>query len=310
MLCGAPPFVSEGFGDIIIMHVMRPPDPPQAKNPAIPDGVAAAMLCALSKEPADRFQSMGEFQAALRSLTTAPHAMPFAMQPSAVRTAVLEGQEVAAQRPVMPFDRTMATPPPVALGRAPSRPPWGAMVTPPPVAPGRAPSRPPSHVSTMFDPSASGSPPSTTKQSTTFRNASGEMAATNVNLRGKRNTIVAVAAVVALAAAGLVITLLVTRPGPKPQTVEVAAPTAAPDPTPPPSPLPPPQAEPIHEIEPPPSTPPTNTVEPERQAGPDHKSTRKPSNGKSRRPDRPTEQPTPPPVADPGSKQKPDTERW
>jgi serine/threonine protein kinase len=36
MLCGGPPFISEGFGDIIIMHVMKEPEPPQNKNPAVP----------------------------------------------------------------------------------------------------------------------------------------------------------------------------------------------------------------------------------------------------------------------------------
>ena len=36
MLCGRLPFLSEGFGDIIIMHVMKEPEPPQLKNPAVP----------------------------------------------------------------------------------------------------------------------------------------------------------------------------------------------------------------------------------------------------------------------------------
>jgi serine/threonine protein kinase len=321
MLCGAPPFVSEGFGDIIIMHVMRPPEPPQSKNPAIPDSVAAAMLCALSKEPADRFQSMAEFQAALRSSTGMYAAPVFGAPPSTVRTAVLEGEQAAAARP---FDRTMATPAPVAVGRAPSRPPYGMGTTPPPMSGGRAPSRPPRalgmtpppagagrspswppHVSTMLDPSASVAPPGTTKQSTTFRNASGELAATDVNLRGKRNTVVAIGAVVALAAAGLVITLIVTRPAPKPIPVETTAPVAAPEPTPVPSPLPPPQAEPIHEPE---SPPPANTLEVERPLANERKPIKKPSGGKIRHPEHATD--PAPQVAPEASGKKPDTERW
>jgi eukaryotic-like serine/threonine-protein kinase len=66
MLCGEPPFVSEGLGDLIIRHVMQPPPHPKTKNASIPDTVAAAILRALAKAPGERFQSMTELQTALR----------------------------------------------------------------------------------------------------------------------------------------------------------------------------------------------------------------------------------------------------
>jgi eukaryotic-like serine/threonine-protein kinase len=74
MLCGAPPFVSEALGDLIIRHVMQEPPHPKTKNPSIPDTVAAAILRALAKEPRDRFQSMTELRIALRGhgAATAP----------------------------------------------------------------------------------------------------------------------------------------------------------------------------------------------------------------------------------------------
>jgi hypothetical protein len=233
---------------------------------------------------------MAEFQAALR-LPTGMHATPvFGNQPSAVRTALLDEQQAAAQR-AMPFDRTMATPPPVGLGRMPSRPP------------GRPPSWPPSHISTMVDPSSTVPPPNPVKQTTTFRHATGELGMGNTSLRGKRTTVVAVAAVVALAAAGLIITLLVTRPSGKPPVIETV-PTAAPaEPTPPPpSPVPPPQAE---RFEPPPPPPVVRTFDPEPQ---DTKTSKKISSKTKKNLERPTERPTP--QDDPPSKGRDPTERW
>jgi serine/threonine protein kinase len=296
MLCGAPPFVSEGFGDIIIMHVMREPEPPQSKNPAIPDSVAAAMLCALAKDPNNRFQSMLEFQAALRGHVTS-HPTPGFGAPSPVRTAILDAdQSIAAQRAVMPFDVTI-TPPPMVSGtrggsRTPSRPP------------ARTPSRPPSNVSTLVEPGGSGEVVGVTKQSTTFRNATGELRNTDVTFRAKRNTIVAVAAVVALAAAGLIITVLVTRPSGKTPGTEPTTATVAP-PAEPFVPPPPPLAEPIHAVEQPAPPPPRPAVEDEPTDNRGHK---RPSSGKSKKPDKPTERPVVAPPPDPTGKK--DTERW
>jgi serine/threonine protein kinase len=277
MLCGAPPFISEGFGDIIIMHVMREPEPPQSKNPSIPDGVAAAILCALAKEPKDRFQSMVDFQAALRAHGSGFSPQAFAGS-AAVRTAILNEAAGTAERAAMPFDRTMATPAPVYLGspsrppsgystatpapvypRSSSRPPYGSSsVTPAPVRvgspsrPPRPPSHPPAQGSTLVDPAAQLDPTGAAKQPTTFRTTTGEVAVADISLRPKRHTAIAVAAVVGLAAVGLVVTLVVTRPPSKPAAIETAPP--APEPVPPPPP-PPPEPEPVPEVQPPPPPP-------------------------------------------------------
>jgi serine/threonine protein kinase len=299
MLCGAPPFISEGFGDIIIMHVMKEPEPPQNKNPSIPDGVAAAILCALAKDPNDRFQTMLEFQTALRSLAGQQHATPVFGAPSPVRTAILDVPiEDAAERAQMPFDRTMATPPPVMVTSR-SRPP-------------RPPSTPPSHISTLVDPTARVEPVAPPKQSTTFRNATGEMADTAVKIRGKRSAAVAVAGVVGLAAAGLVITLLVTRPSGKPASTETNATRPAPDPSPIPTPVPEPDP-PQRPFEPPPPPPPSPPPTPApRAAEPEQHETKnhgkKPGKGRKPAPETAPERPAPPPSEPAGSKK--DTERW
>ena len=305
MLCGAPPFVSEGFGDIIIMHVMREPEPPQARNPSIPDSVAAAMLCALAKDPSNRFQSMLELQAALRSQMPG-HAVPSFAPPSAVRTAILDEQAAAAERAAMPFDRTMATPAPVYL----RTPPPVYPTTPPPVSlrspsrPPRQPSSPPAPGSTMLDPAAARDPLSSTKQPTTFRTATGEVSDTDIKIRSKRSPLAGIMAVVVLAAAGLVVTILVTRPSSKPVPVETVAPPPEPVPIPPLAPPPPPPPDPVPAAEPPSQIPHYTAEEPDIQKGKGH---RKPGVRTPKPPaSKPNEGPLPP-SAEPSKKE---TERW
>jgi len=65
MLSGAPPFVGAGFGDLLLMHMTRPPAPLRTLNPGIPPHVEAAVLRALQKAREARFSSMAELQRAL-----------------------------------------------------------------------------------------------------------------------------------------------------------------------------------------------------------------------------------------------------
>src|SRR6266496_1421185 len=60
MLVGAPPFMSPGWGDIVLMHVTKPVPPPRAKNPTIPTELEAVILRALAKQPDERWASMNE----------------------------------------------------------------------------------------------------------------------------------------------------------------------------------------------------------------------------------------------------------
>jgi eukaryotic-like serine/threonine-protein kinase len=71
MLCGAPPFVSSGYGEVLVMHLTQPPPPPRSKNPAIPEGLEQTMLRTLAKRPEERFASMAELQTALGRVPTA-----------------------------------------------------------------------------------------------------------------------------------------------------------------------------------------------------------------------------------------------
>ena len=284
MLCGAPPFVSEGFGDIIIMHVMKEPEAPQQRNPAVPDAVSAAILCALAKKPEDRFESMGEFQAALRGYALS-HATPVHGMPSVGSTSILEGyHEPLARRPVSAFDRTMATPAPVS------------------VSPGTF---PPSHIPTIVDPTTS------PKQSTTtFRTATGEVTHTALASTGKRKTIIAAASVIGFAAVGLAVTLLVTRSSPQP-TVPTAPAVAVPEPEPvaiPAPPAAPPER--IPAFEPPRPAPPPAVAPAPLPAG-ENKHHKKGSSGKPKNVgEKVADKPAPPEESPAAPGGKKNTERW
>ena len=298
MLCGGPPFISEGFGDIIIMHVMKEPVPPQQKNPAVPNDVSAAILKALAKSPDDRFQSMHEFQAALRHHAVSQQSTPVHGIPVVGSTAILNEQPAAnSRRSGVAFDQTMATPAPVSL-------------RPGSYQPSRPASYPPSRVSTIVEPVTS------PKQTTTFRTATGEVADTALSAPGKRRTVIAVGAIVGLAAVGLAITLLVTRPSHHPTgSAEPAATATAPEPAPIPA-APPAQPEPVPAfVPPPPPTPaaerPRIPVEPVEEDRPHKKgSTSKPKKGGEKVADKP-DKPAPPEV-DPTTAAggKKNTERW
>jgi serine/threonine-protein kinase len=65
MLAGAPPFVSEGLGELLHMHMNVPAAPLSEHNPAVSPALAGAVAKAVEKDPAARHASMRTFQEAL-----------------------------------------------------------------------------------------------------------------------------------------------------------------------------------------------------------------------------------------------------
>jgi serine/threonine protein kinase len=280
MLCGAPPFLSEGLGDIIIMHVMKEPDPPHYKNPAIPDELSAAILCALAKAPEQRFQSMADFASALRGQMTVPfHASH--ITPPVGSTAILTEQSPGGrQRSGFAFDRTI-TPAPISL------------------TPG---------VVSAYRRAPTVEPTPAIKQTTTFRNATGEVADTEITAPAKSRTAIAVASIIGVAAVGLAVTLLVTRGAPTKTTVEPAASSPAPAAIPSV-----PAPDPVRAFEPPPqpAVAPTPPPEPPPAAASDEPGKQRKKGSKSKRvADKPTERSEPAPAPPPPSDGKKNTERW
>jgi serine/threonine-protein kinase len=66
MMCGQPPFVSEGFGELVNMHLNVAPPAPSSQNPNVSPTLDAIVLKMLSKNPDDRFADMSELQTALK----------------------------------------------------------------------------------------------------------------------------------------------------------------------------------------------------------------------------------------------------
>ena len=70
MLAGAPPFVSEGLGELLHMHMNVRAAPLSDHNPAVGPTLGAAVARAIEKDPAARHASMKAFQEALVTAIT------------------------------------------------------------------------------------------------------------------------------------------------------------------------------------------------------------------------------------------------
>src|SRR3954467_4925766 len=58
MLCGEPPFVRDGMGDLIVAHVSEAPQPLHARVPGPPPVLDDLVMQMLAKAPNDRPQTM------------------------------------------------------------------------------------------------------------------------------------------------------------------------------------------------------------------------------------------------------------
>ncbi|HSS37398.1 MAG TPA: protein kinase, partial [Polyangia bacterium] len=67
MVVGQPPFVSEGFGDLVNMHMNMAPPRPSGLRPDVPPALEALILTTLAKAPEERFEAMPALQAALKA---------------------------------------------------------------------------------------------------------------------------------------------------------------------------------------------------------------------------------------------------
>src|SRR5215207_9840267 len=76
MLAGHPPFRGVTTESLARQHVMTPPQPVTQFRPAVPAIVNEALMRALAKAPADRFNPVGQFSAALAPVTATSFASP------------------------------------------------------------------------------------------------------------------------------------------------------------------------------------------------------------------------------------------
>jgi len=71
MLCGRPPFLADGAGELMMMHMTVQPEPPSRHNPEISPELEQVILRMLAKRREDRFATMLEFDQALTELSIA-----------------------------------------------------------------------------------------------------------------------------------------------------------------------------------------------------------------------------------------------
>jgi len=65
MLCGHAPYISPGWGDVLMMHMSDPVPVPSAENPRVPPSIDKVVVTALAKKKTDRFPSMRDMNRAL-----------------------------------------------------------------------------------------------------------------------------------------------------------------------------------------------------------------------------------------------------
>ncbi len=65
MLTGRTPFQGDGFGEVLVAHLTKPPPVPSSIRHDLPPGIESVVMHALEKAKDQRFQSMEEFVAAL-----------------------------------------------------------------------------------------------------------------------------------------------------------------------------------------------------------------------------------------------------
>ncbi|MBL4634713.1 MAG: serine/threonine protein kinase, partial [Kofleriaceae bacterium] len=67
MLCGRPPFIGEGSGEILAAQIHIAPSPIQAHDASIPDSMSEVVMKLLEKDPASRYQTMSDVIDALNN---------------------------------------------------------------------------------------------------------------------------------------------------------------------------------------------------------------------------------------------------
>lgn len=65
MVTGRPPFQADSLMAVVVKHITEPPVPPRQLNPSLPGALESAILTALAKDPADRFQTAEAMVAAV-----------------------------------------------------------------------------------------------------------------------------------------------------------------------------------------------------------------------------------------------------
>ncbi|NLK51744.1 MAG: Stk1 family PASTA domain-containing Ser/Thr kinase [Syntrophomonadaceae bacterium] len=111
MLTGRVPFEGESPISVALKHLQDPIMPPRKVEPAIPEIVEQIVLCALNKEPQQRFRSAREMQEALRAASRGEKLEFFSEIPKESKKASNPGPSIPAgqgegwEEETRPYDR-------------------------------------------------------------------------------------------------------------------------------------------------------------------------------------------------------------
>ena len=190
MLCGRPPFLGEGAGDVIAQHIYQPPPQPRTLYPTMSADFEQLILQLLAKAPEDRMQSADELLSALDALAATMQIVPYAASAASVSTVQA------------PIAGSGAVP---AIGTASGAVQGTAPGTGPGVAPGTGPGIGSTPPGTLRYPEAAPEGP----RQTTFSAAAGSSTATPVpvSARGKTGMIVLSLLALGIAIGGTVFAL-------------------------------------------------------------------------------------------------------
>ncbi|HEV8325631.1 MAG TPA: protein kinase [Myxococcota bacterium] len=215
MLCGRPPFLGDGLGEMLLAHMVTPPPPLSQFRGNVPPALEAAIMRALAKDPAERYAGMDELaQALLAAIGASPPAK------TSTRGSITTGATGAA-RASGPVRATGAT----SLRVAPAdASPETALATT--IAPTPAPAEMVSATSAArnADVAARNGPPSTITASAAEIRADAALASLPERRgRSTKTVVAAVAVAVAVAAATAVVLAVAGVGGDDAETGDVGA---------------------------------------------------------------------------------------
>ncbi|HEY2899132.1 MAG TPA: protein kinase [Polyangia bacterium] len=245
LICGAPPFVHEGAGDMIIAHVSEAPEPLVARVPGIAPALNALIMRMLGKKPEQRPQTMDEVA---NDLAACARSVGVAIDKPLRPRVPVERPPEAAQ-----FSATQVSPTGIPRSQVTPLPGSGAIRSSPspslrPQTPYPAPARPASVIESGRMRMPSGPNPvlepsgpvavggtrvmETVRPTTTMGSAAAEIASNPVAAPPKRGMTFAVAGG-AIVAIGGILAVVFTRGGSPGKTASVSEPavvSAAPAP--------------------------------------------------------------------------------
>jgi beta-lactam-binding protein with PASTA domain/tRNA A-37 threonylcarbamoyl transferase component Bud32 len=106
LITGEPPFTGDSPVAVAYQHVREDPIPPSRQNPDVPAALDAVVLKAMSKNPANRYQSAAEMRTDLVRVLSGQRQLAPVIMTDADRDLMLDSGPTVAIRPIRPTRAT------------------------------------------------------------------------------------------------------------------------------------------------------------------------------------------------------------